>query len=543
MEEYKLDTTAAAVVLNEFGNLYLDEENKYLFTTDMYKKVKIFNKELASENLTIDIDLYKKQKVKNIKACTYNIVNGSIVKTLLKPTEIYTKNIDDKFKRVSFTLPNIKDGSVIEYTYQYINPYSSIDDWYFQDNIPKVKSTLKSSIIGNYHYNRRISGYLKLDVNESNVKKKCIFIEGAGWGSCLNTEYSIYNIPAFKEESYMLSKKNYLSKISFDLVSYTSVRGEKSNYTTTWKQVDKRLKNNFLNKQSNKNGFFKKRLPEEILSKSDKLEIAIDIFDFIKNNVTWNGKFWQTSEIKVKKSFEEGVGAIEDVNLSLYNSLQAAGIESYIVLLSTRKNGTITKIYPNTDNFNYIIVKVLIDNKEYFLDASNKLHAFGQVPFYCLNGDARVLDFKNGGYWQPVKSTFKSLLAYTGQGEITPDGILTLRLKTHRTGYFALNFRKLLKDKGEESYIESMESENLDLEVTEYKFSNLTKLDTPVNSDITMEIDYLDINTSNKIRFNPMIFNRIEVNPFKLNERIYPVDFGYALTFSIFDNQLFINYL
>jgi hypothetical protein len=46
------------------------------------------------------------------------------------------------------------------------------------------------------------------------------------------------DIPAFKEENYMLSKKNYISRLTFDLKSSTSYRGVVKNLTTTWEQAD-----------------------------------------------------------------------------------------------------------------------------------------------------------------------------------------------------------------------------------------------------------------------------------------------------------------
>ena len=77
--------------------------------------------------------------------------------------------------------------------------------------------------------------------------------------------YAMENIPAFKEEAYMLSEKNYKSKLAFDLKTYTSPRGGVEKYTTTWKEADKKLKSIFFNNQTSKKGYFKKRLPEEIL--------------------------------------------------------------------------------------------------------------------------------------------------------------------------------------------------------------------------------------------------------------------------------------
>lgn len=79
---------------------------------------------------------------------------------------------------------------------------------------------------------------------------------------CAAYYYGMKDIPGFKSEDYMLSKQNYLSRIIFDLesvselVKYTIggkgeiIKEKVTNYTKTWKDADKTLKNDFLNYQS-----------------------------------------------------------------------------------------------------------------------------------------------------------------------------------------------------------------------------------------------------------------------------------------------------
>ncbi|MDB0613406.1 hypothetical protein PL371_16370 [Tenacibaculum maritimum] len=71
------------------------------------------------------------------------------------------------------------------------------------------------------------------------------------------------DIPAFKEEEYMLSKKNFISRLCFDLISFTQVDGHIKKYTKTWKDADKALKNNFLDRQSLKKVILKTIFPQK----------------------------------------------------------------------------------------------------------------------------------------------------------------------------------------------------------------------------------------------------------------------------------------
>ena len=268
MAFYDKDSTATAVVLYEHANVYLDPNNDYNTRTDYYFRIKTLDKS-ASDLANISIDQYKKCKVKNIKGITYNTSDiGAMQKSILSKDKIFIVDQNESWKTHRFTMPNIKEGSIIEYSYSIISPYLGVDDWYFQSDIPKIKSEFDAAILGNYRYNVALTGYLKLDKEDTSINKKCVYIQGLGQGACILYSFGMKDIPAFKEEDFMLSKKNYISHISFELETYTTSRGIVENYTKTWKDADKRLKKIFLNNQTSKKSFFRKNIPENIMRKT-----------------------------------------------------------------------------------------------------------------------------------------------------------------------------------------------------------------------------------------------------------------------------------
>ncbi|MCL7754190.1 DUF3858 domain-containing protein [Polaribacter sp. Z022] len=527
MTVYDKDSTATAVVLYEHANRYPDKANNEIPRTDYYYRIKILDK--ASFDLAnIVIGIYKDQRVKDISAKTYNLTDlGTMDISTVLEKDIFSITENKNWKSKKFTLPNIKKGSVIEYKYSITSPYLSIDDWVFQSDIPKIKSELDVSILGNYQYNVKKIGYLKLDKNEPSVDKKCVYVPGIGNGACAVYSYGMYNIPAFKEEDYMLSKKNYMSRISFDLKSRTSYRGEVKNYTTTWKQADKSLKESFFNNQTSKKSFFKKSIPEAILLTENKLEKAKKIFSFIQNHYSWNGKFWTNEDAKIKQAFQEKTGDIGEINLSLYNSLKAANLDANLVVLSTRNNGIPTKIFPVIYDYNYVIVKTVIDDKEYFLDATDKFLPFGELPVRTLNGEAREINFKEKSTWVLLKPKYKSLVNVVAKLNLTQEGVFEGNLIINKSGYFASNQRKKISSRSEDDYLEDFEAKNIDVEVEDYNVKNLTNLDKTLNELFKIRIE-MNEELGNKIRINPFIFDRVSNNPFKLKERNYPVDFAYS---------------
>lgn len=532
MSVYEKDSTANAVVLYEEALRYIDESRSYDFSTDHYYRVKILTDQ-GKEKANISIDLYKKEKIYDIEAVTYNLENGVMKKVKISDSDVFTKTLSENYRRISFTLPAINPGSVIEYSYTVTSPYPGIDSWYFQSDIPKKESYFSTLLIANWKYKKRLNGPLKLSTSEGSVKKNCIYIEGIGRGHCNALTHGMKDIPAFKKEKYMTSKENFISKLSYDLESFTNTDRRVTKYTTSWEEADLTLKKRFLNHQSERTSFFRRKLPETIRTTTDKLNKAKAIFNFIKNHYTWNKRNWHTAKINIKESFKEKSGAIHDINLSLYNSLQSENIESYIVLLSTRKNGIPSKIYPIITEFNYIIVKAVINGKEYFLDASDKKYSFGHIPFKCLNGEVRVLDFKNGGYWQYIKSKRRSNKSYRVSAVLNEDFEFEVEAKTNYSGYYAYNIRKELETLGKEKYSQSIESDISDSEITSYEVQNEDALELNLIENLKMTIDP-DFENTERISFNPIFFDRTLQNPFKSKERLFPVDYGYPRRFSYF---------
>ena len=62
------------------------------------------------------------------------------------------------------------------------------------------------------------------------------------------------------------------------------------------------------------------------------------------------------------------------------------------MILSTRSHGYTYPLYPLLDRFNYTVCRALIDDKEYFLDASDNQIGFGHLDPDCYNGHARVIN-------------------------------------------------------------------------------------------------------------------------------------------------------
>ena len=170
------------------------------------------------------------------------------------------------------------------------------------------------------------------------------------------------------------------------------------------------------------------------------------------------------------------------------------------MMLSTRENGFPTKLHATLDDFNYDLIMILIENKKYLLDASDKLLSFGQIPFESLNGEGRVFDFKKGSYWETIvpeennNTRVKMKIFFNDEGFISGNKTIT------RNGYHAIETMKFIKKYSEREYIKIIESQNPMIEVENYVLKNKNLKEKPLIEvfDITIEEDensYFTINS------------------------------------------------
>ncbi len=539
-----MDSTANALVLYEKGNSYVHRET-YNLITEIEKKVKILNKDGENES-TIEVYLYnsddkrREEKITKIVAKTYNLENGQIRETSIRESEVFREVYNKNYTIVKFTLPKINSGSVIAYSYRLESPFMfNYKEWDFQEDIPKLYSQYNTSVPGNYEYGIKLVGPLKLDKNESTLEKKCLStnpnasgmaLTNTGTADCTNTVYVMKDIPAFIEEDYMTSSKNYLSRIDYELKKVVNFSGLVERFTKTWKDVDKELKSHpSIGKQFNRESHVKELLDASITQEKDELTKAKNIYNYVQDNFTWNEEYLQSTAASIKDIVKDKSGNVSQINLLLHNLLTANNIESTPVILSTREKGFATKLYPVLSEFNYLITQVTIDDVTYLLDATDKYLSFGQLPYRCLNDYGRLLTLKKGSSWIDIVSISSSIIQYQVNLNFDENNILNGTINSRYSNYFALNKKKeYFPDP--EGYLENFDNNHVEMDVIEHKVK-----DKSINSKMFQEsfqIEYPDLDTSSETFYlNPFIDTFISSNPFKLQDRTYPIDFGYRMAY------------
>ncbi len=528
MTVYEKDTTANAVVLYEHGNTIVVRRGAEIIRkSTIYRKIKILNKE-GENHANVKIYLYDNgkdnpEKVRGIKAFTYN---KNQLKLALKKEHIYTNRLDKDVVEVTFTFPDVKAGSVLEYQYDLESPYFfNFKGWTFQSDIPKIYSEFHASIPGFWVYNRHLRGFLKLNKNLANLTRKCFEINGAN-ADCENLTYAMKDIPAFiEEEKYSTAKSNYLSKIKFELSEIRYTDGRIKKFTKTWKDTDRMLKQDQdIGKQLLSPNFFKKLIPDNIYSLNNELEKSKSIYQFIQSYFTVNtDDDYIFRDNKVKSAVKNKIGKVSEINLALTGALQSAGLNASIMLISTRDHGYPTELHPVLTDFNYIATYLKIGNDSYLLDGSDQFLPFNTLPLKALNGMARVIDFKEGSFWHSTSPHVRSFVSTSLDLSLDNNQNLIGTWEEASGGYFAYNKREALVH--EKNYIEHIENDKGFIEIEDLTIENKTNLDQTLKESYNVIMHKSD-EIGDLIYLNPFI-SRLDKNPFQLNKRQYPVDFGY----------------
>lgn len=528
MRRYEKDTSANAVVLNEFGETYIQDGDHFNLIHEYHVKIKILKQE-GVEDATVEIPLYKssngKEKLNTYKASSFNIENGSIKETKLDTKNVFEENTNKYWSVVKIAIPNARVGTIIEYQYQLESPFFyKFRSWDFQSKNPKVKSDYLALIPANYTYNITLRGFLKLSNQETKLIRQCFY---QGRADCSQIKFSMVNIPAFVEEDYMTAKSNFISAINFELSQVQHFDGQVVKYTEEWRDVDQKMQRDedFGIQLKKGKDLFKVWLDPIVKNNNDSSFKSRQVFDFIKGRFQWNENNGSFCENGIKKALEERKGNVADINLSLVAALRYAGINADPVILSTRSNGLPVELHPVLSDFNYVVAKVTLNSKTYLLDATDDFSPFGILPTRCLNGKGRVMNEK-GSYWIELKAADKAKKISNYSLVINEKGALTGSIQIQYSGYEAIDRRKAIASfNSEEAYIEAIKKKQADLNIVKMEIIDVDDLSRPVTEKYEIEMeDFVDLSMGHFL-FNPFMEEKIK-NPFKSNERLYPVDFG-----------------
>ena len=545
------DTSAVAAILFKKGYVTFEysQDKGFQILTTVKARIKIYKKEgyeWANQKIGYRIQTNVAEALAFDNAITYNLQDGKIVKTKLKSDGEFTEKINKYWGQKKITMPNVKVGSIVEFEYTVKTPnIVSLNDWEFQSKIPVNYSEYTTNIPEYFLYNPNQKGYIfpKVTVEKSNRSINYNYRpDSEPGGTIINstsvqtlefvettTNYIGTNLPAIKEEKYVNNIDNYISCVSNELSMIRYPNQPFENFSTNWESVTKKIyENDDFGPELKKTGYFEDDLNLIVKGLTNRDEKIYAIFNFVKSKVKWNDYTGYSCDEGVKNAYKNKTGNVAEINLMLTAMLRYAGIDANPVLISTRSNGI--ALFPSRTAFNYVIAAVEIENDLILLDATEKYATPNILPLRDLNWFGRLI--RKDGTSSEVNLTPKKLsreitnLVYT----LNTEGKITGKIRHQISDHLALSFRDKNLNKVKDIYLEELENENHNIEVSEYVRENDLSLSLPIIESFSFNDTNNTEIIGNKMYLTPQLFLRATENPFKQEKREYPVDFGYPFS-------------
>jgi hypothetical protein len=467
----------------------------------------------------------KHETVGGLKATTYNLEAGKLVKTKMESSMVHEEQLDKTTKLIKFSVPQVRVGSVIEYEYRLESDfYYDLHDWYAQKSIPVVYTKYELSVPEWFTFNLDQTGIASLE--HKSGSRSVTFS-----GTQLDCEEDIFigrNLPALKDDDFVWCAEDYGAKVTHELKGIYVPGAVYKDYTSKWEDIDK-----LLLEDEEFGGRIKKSSPlkNEILSAGipsigDLRERAAACWQLLKGKVKWNGDyaFWAKSGAKVLK---EGTGTNADINFLYINMLHDAGVEANPVALRLRNRGRLPLSHASLKYLSTFVVGIEVsDSTSVYMDASVEDGFLNVLPPRLLTEMARVIRKDRQGQWVNLLKTAHSVENTVVQATLSEDGVISGNRVVSCVGESAANLRRKWRTaKDSVDVIHDMQERD-EMEIAQYELQGRYDFSPTVRE--TVNFTKTCTKAGDLIYLNPLVFIPQQKNPFTTDTRNLPVEFPYS---------------
>ena len=544
LQAYGIDSSAEAVYLDDIGSVNYEGNSLGWFSVNFqtHERIRLLNKNSFEHLATVKIPLYvtseAREKLQDLQAATFNLEDGKVIKTDVDKSSIF-KDKDGDYEIVKFTFPNLKEGSIIEYTFTTVSPfYKHIPTWTFQGEYPELWSQFSIEEPQFFDISVLPQGYLQPVIDTGIISAdnfNVVESNGAEASKTYNFRsntikhtWAYKDVSALKEESYITDMDNYLQRIEFQFSAIRFPNEEPETFMTNWYETADQLmkRDDFGQDLSKENGWLKDDIKSAVNSESDSLKKAKNIYEFVQSNFSCTDYSDIFLTQSLKKTEQSKKGNVSDINMLLVAMLRGAGFNSDPVLLSTRDHGKTYDAYPILSKFNYVIARVLINGNPYLLDAAQPYLGFGKLNEDCFNGSARII-------------SSNPYIIDLSADSLKETEVTSLFLSNDSSGKVSGSYKCIMGNMQSESMREKMKKTDkndyfnsikkgfsFDAGLTNVSIDSLKQLEMPVavQYDVDFKLD------DDLVYFDPLMFTDVtKANPFKAAQRNYPVEMPYCM--------------
>lgn len=493
-----------------------------------YLRIKVFNQRGCESQGTQDIPYAGKRTIVDVAGRTIK-PDGTIIE--LKKDAIFRRDIVKasglKVKAVSFAMPAVEPGAILEYRWREIRDgeLANYVRMPFQRDIPvhEVKYFVRPLTLT----------YVTLP-----PMKRVSF--GAQPGPVVPERDGFYSttlkdVPAYKEEPLMPSewvvRPWSLLYYGDDIKGSAAEKFWANEGKRIYSRYEPYLKVNDDVRQASDAAVAGAKDPQEKLAKL--LEYCRSKIKRLNDeDVTERQREKAKENNKPADTLKRGIGNGFDVNMLFAAMARAQGFEARVARLGDRSDHPFDRGFLDTYFLRSMDIAVKVGDRWRFYDAAAKWLPAGMLSWVEEGSDALVTDSKEPVFVQaPISEPDKSLRSRTGAFELDQEGTLEGEVHVTLTGHSAAHRREELYRKSpaqqEDDVREVVRAHIGNAEVSEVKVENVADPDKPLAYSYRVKAPGYAQRTGKRLFVPLNYFENGHAAKFPSNDRTQPVWFEY----------------
>ncbi|MEJ2003856.1 MAG: hypothetical protein P8X57_02590 [Cyclobacteriaceae bacterium] len=235
---------SAAILWDKGKTKFLRQNNSIMIRFERETRI-LIRKKAGFDYAEIQIPFYsdgygKTERIDEIVAITHNIdsLNGQFTSARVSADQVYEEDINQFWKIKKFVFPDVHEGSIVEMRYVKETPFLfNPPDWEFQHGIPVRESSYEIWLTPFYEYTYLLQGASRFDGHNSYKSRQTATFAGLEYNFMVH-EYTMRDLPAFEDETFITSRDDYLVKLDFQLSRINYPTGGSKEIMTSWPSIN-----------------------------------------------------------------------------------------------------------------------------------------------------------------------------------------------------------------------------------------------------------------------------------------------------------------
>ena len=363
----------------------------------------------ASRSISTNIATnYIHESIEEVKATAYNMEGSKTTKSKFKG-EVALEQLDDETWQARFTIPDVRQGTVIEYEYtRHSELFYRLHDWQAQQEIPVAYARLTVTIPRHLLFNFEQHGSQQLVAKQesSSMIYKLVSDPLAAPTTVMAYRY-IFTGQDLKgaPSDPNVCLADYFTGVTAEVSSFGLRSTPPADYANTWEHVDQVLMaDDNLGKMIEDHSPLREQLQaENIQTIANEQERAAAVCRLVFSHVKWNGKYAMWA-INAQETLQQGGGNSADINMLLMQTLREAGLKVNPVVMRPRNLGALPLTFPTISKLTNYVVGVKTRNAgTVYVDASSPEGKLNTLPEQLQVERAHPIGFPSTAPWVSLK--------------------------------------------------------------------------------------------------------------------------------------------